>query len=210
MRHMRIEIDEVMKDEIGKNREKPEIVFAIEVKKQSRVQDPMKQEIRKAAIKTLWQKYCSFLKADYRHMVWAKYETEEIKLYYKSGALEYEGCGILDSALPGGDISGKGSFMRCGEGKEFYENGTLKSEGFYQRAGLLFGRYYYESGKLKVEGQFNDKTHGRGGYYGPSCPVYGKYYSEDGELLYEGKFEHTSSGVGYRTITKPEGFGRYS
>ena len=183
---------------------------AIEVKRQSRVNDPIKQESRKTAIKTLWQKYCSFINADYRHMVWAKYNTEEIKLYDKSGVLEYEGCGTLDSKLPGSGIGGKDSFVRCGEGKEFYENGTLRSEGFYQRAGLLFGRYYYKSGKLKFEGQYNDKTHGHGGYYGPSFPVYGRYYSADGKLLYEGKFDYTSSGVGYRTITKPEGFGRYS
>ena len=165
------------------------------------------EKSRMALISVLWEKYCSFLEPDLKYTKWANYKTVEIKFYYKSGPLQYQGEGILNTSLPG--HTDEEYFVRCGEGKAYYTEGTIKSEGFYQTAGLLFGRYYYKTGELKFEGKYNDKVHGHGGYYGPSHPVCGRYYSKTGKLLYEGEFDYSSSGVGWRTIIKPKGFGMY-
>jgi hypothetical protein len=67
------------------------------------------------------------------------------------------------------------------EGKEYYESGSLKYEGHYDRGQFEGeGKEYYESGSLKFEGQYqHGLKHGRG-----------KEYNEEGILTNDGRFDN--------------------
>ena len=154
----------------------------------------------------LWEKYCPFVDVAKDYIAnWAQETPVEYCEYYDSGAIKFEGHGVPDRESQ--SQKGNPKFIRYGEGKSYYEDGTIKEEGFFQLAGLLFGRSYYPSGALKFEGKYNDKQHGHGTYYGPSYPVYGRFYSEKGKLKYEGEFKIIHQGnVGYPKVIYPEGF----
>lgn len=93
----------------------------------------------------------------------------------------------------------------------YYEDGSVKCEGIFQKAGLFEGKLYYPSGQLKFEGKCNNKEREKSGYYGPSYPVSGRFYSEDGQLIYEGQFKVIHQGsLGYPRVMEPEGFGSIS
>jgi len=154
----------------------------------------------------LWEKYCPSVDVDFNYIVrWSRKTPVEYNTYYDSGIPKFKGHAIPVSKKQLQE--GWPEYLRYGEGSEYYEDGTLRAEGFFQTAGLLFGRFYYPSGKLEFEGKFNDKVHSHETYYGPSYPVYGRFYLETGELEYEGEFEVEKQGnVGYPRILYPGGF----
>ena len=136
------------------------------------------------------------------------------ELYYPSGALQYRGC-LREEAQESGGFIGPFAY---GEGTEFFEDGTVSKQGYFQRAGLLYGKVYYPSGKLKFVGIYNYKefevendytlSGDNHDYYGPSYPLYGRFYAEDGKMLHHGKFTvHFSGSVGYPYVVHPKEFG---
>lgn len=117
-------------------------------------------------------------------------------LFYLDGEIKYVGQTkeINDKKIP------------YGFGTEYWPNNNKKREGYFQQAGLLYGKMYDKNGQLYYEGLFNDKVNEDGKYYGPSYPTIGKYY-KDGKLIYEGKFKISKLGsVGYPHVEIPVGF----
>ena len=72
-------------------------------------------------------------------------------------------------------------------------------EGVFGIKGLLLGREYYENGNLRFEGFL--RIHFA---YGPNPPVFGRFCDPEGNELFFGEFSIRSGGVGYPTVIIPE------
>lgn len=120
------------------------------------------------------------------------------KLFYASGNLRYEGTYIPDFYVQSTHTE------RYLEGTLFYEDGTVRQRGRFQRGGLREGDEYYPDGKLMFTGRYNDRE--KGDYYGPPYPEYGQFYDEDGNLVYNGKVRiGRSGGLAYPHVVLPDG-----
>ena len=97
------------------------------------------------------------------------------RLYHPGGAPAYAGTGYR----------AEGRFLPHGQGREYYEDGTLRYEGgFLHGARHGAGKYYDPNGTLRYEGEF------RGG----EMRGRGRSYTAAGVLAYEGAFRLRGSG----------------
>lgn len=119
------------------------------------------------------------------------------EIFYDIGELKYSGGTTTDPQT--GDV------YREGHGIEYFEDGTPKKVGVFQRRGLIYGCEFYPSGRLKSVARYNDPEDGQ--YYGPSYPVAGTFFDEEGQILYSGPFTISRSGIGWPRVVEPEGYG---
>lgn len=106
------------------------------------------------------------------------------KLYTESGEPVYEGYTTLDKPY--------------GLGVAYYSNGNKYREGVFGRKGLLEGKEFYSDGRVKSEGTMIANNG-----YGPNFPKMGNLYNKDGNLIFSGKFECKKGGVGWPMIKYP-------
>lgn len=106
------------------------------------------------------------------------------KIYTESGEPVYEGYTTLDKPY--------------GLGVAYYSNGNKYREGVFGRKGLLEGKEFYSDGRVKSEGTMIANNG-----YGPNFPKMGNLYNKDGNLIFSGKFECKKGGVGWPMIKYP-------
>ena len=116
------------------------------------------------------------------------------KLYYDTGELHYEGQ--IQEAIPAN--------KPCGKGIKYFKNCQIEMEGFFGDWFIEWGKEYYKNGNLRFEGYYNS---GQRSYYGPRYFTAGKLYYESGELWYEGTFDVKRNGsLGIPVFRAPEAF----
>lgn len=77
-----------------------------------------------------------------------------------------------------------------GLGTVYFANGNKFREGIFDIKGLAEGKEYYPNGNVRFEGYWQINT-----AYGPNYPVLGSLYNEKGQLMFSGKFEVKRGGV---------------
>ena len=118
------------------------------------------------------------------------------KIFYPTGELKYEGFSKYHAGIK--------DLIPNGECVKYFKNGNKHMAGIFGGDWFIeAGTEYYENGTIRFIGEYNK---GPRTYYGPRYFVFGRLFKESGTLWYEGSFHFRRGGVGYPIFEKEKSF----
>lgn len=118
------------------------------------------------------------------------------EIFYDSGELKYSGGTTTDPQA--------GHVYREGYGIEYYEDGTPKTVGTFQRRGWSTAANFTPMAASNRSRHTTTRT--MGSIMAP-YPVTGTFFDEEGQVLHSGPFTISRSGIGWPRVIEPEGYG---